>query len=93
MSRPDAFGPWAADLDPAERIARMRSLRALCQIFCGARHPLVEALARAEVDPGDRAALEAWEALERIPARSRRNVLASLAQLMKQTPTKERKHG
>lgn len=90
--QPDAFGPWAADLDPAERLARMRSLRALVQVFCGARHPLVEALARAEVDPGDHAALEAWEALERMPARSRRNVLCSLAELMKQTP-KERKVG
>jgi hypothetical protein len=93
MSAPDSFGPWVADLDPAERLARMRSLRALVQVFCGPKHPLVEALARAEVDPGDHAALEAWEVLERMPARSRRHVLASLAELMKQTPKRERKAG
>ena len=45
------------------------------------------------VDPGDHAALEAWEVLESMPARSRRHVLASLAELMKQTPTRERKRG
>jgi hypothetical protein len=92
MNRPDAFGPWAADLSDAERLARMRGLRALAQVFAGKSHPLVIALARAEADPGDHAALEAWEALERMPARLRRHVLASLAELMKQTP-KERKAG
>jgi hypothetical protein len=39
--RPDPFGPWVPDLDPAERLARYRSLRALVQVFAGARHPLV----------------------------------------------------
>lgn len=89
---PDSFGPWAADLDPAERLARLRSLRALVQLLAGARHPLVEALARAEADPRDHAALEAWEALMTIPALRRRRILGSLAQLMKQTP-RERKAG
>ena len=92
MSAPDLFGPWVAGLDPVELAARLRSLRALCQIFCGAKHPVVRALALAET--GDPAALgEAWEALERVPARSRRHVLASLAELMKQTPTRERRRG
>jgi hypothetical protein len=79
-------------LDPVELTARLRSLRALCQIFCGSKHPMVRALAMAET--GDPAAMqEAWELLERMPARSRRHVLASLAELMKQTPTRERKTG
>lgn len=81
MSRPDAFGPWVAGLDPAERLARLRGLRALVQVFAGARHPLVLALARAEADPSDAAALAAWESLMSLPARSRRNVLGSLATL------------
>jgi len=53
---PDAFGPWAAGLDPAERLARLRSLRALVQVFAGPTHSLVAALAQAEGDPGDEAA-------------------------------------
>src|SRR3954469_17333702 len=60
---PDAFGPWAAGLDPAERLARLRSLRALVQVFAGPTHSLVAALAQAEGDPGDEAAALAWEAL------------------------------
>jgi hypothetical protein len=92
VSKPDSFGPWVADLDPAERLARLRSLRALVQVFAGAKHPLVVALAAAEADPTDEAALMAWRALETMPARSRRHVLASLAELMKSTP-KGRKAG
>lgn len=83
MSRPDAFGPWVEGLDPGERLARLRSLRALVQVFAGAKHPLVIALARAEADPSDAAALAAWESLMSLPARSRRNVLCSLAVLMR----------
>jgi hypothetical protein len=79
--RPDSFGPWAEGLDPAERLARYRSLRALCQIFAGPHHPLVVALARAEADPSDEAARLAWEALMTLPTIRRRRILASLATL------------
>jgi hypothetical protein len=92
MTQPDAFGPWAPGLDPAERLARLRSLRALVGVFCGRAHPMVRALAAVEADPTDEAALMAWRALETMPSRSRRNVLCSLAELMKQTP-KGRKAG
>jgi hypothetical protein len=79
--RPDQFGPWVPDLDPAERLARIRGLRALVQIFGGPDHPLGEALARAEVDPSDEAAIAAWDALMTMPSLKRRRILASLATL------------
>jgi hypothetical protein len=75
MTGPDQFGPWAAGLDPAERLARYRSLRALCQLFCGPRHPLVVALAAAEADPADEAAALAWQALLTLPSLQRRRIL------------------
>jgi hypothetical protein len=81
-------------LEPAERLARLRSLRALVQIFAGAAHPLVIALAQAEDDPTDAAAVAAWRALETMPALQRRRILASMGTLMR-TPAKirERRHG
>jgi hypothetical protein len=83
MTTPDRFGPWVPDLDPAERLARYRSLRALCQIFAGPDHPLVLALAKAEADPSDEAAALAWEALMGMPSLKRRRILGSLATLMR----------
>jgi hypothetical protein len=51
------------------------------------------ALAQAEADPTDEAALAAWKALEGMPALQRRRVLASLATLLKESPIRERKRG
>ncbi|GEO42144.1 hypothetical protein SAE02_62920 [Skermanella aerolata] len=85
MDRPDQFGPWMQGLDPAERLARLRSLRALVQLLAGPDHPLCEALAQAEVDPTDAAAIEAWEALMTMPTLRRRRILASLATLTRST--------
>jgi hypothetical protein len=85
MDRPDQFGPWATNLEPAERLARLRSLRALVQLLVGPDHPLCEALARAEVDPSDAAAIEAWEKLMTMPSLRRRRILASLATLTRST--------
>jgi hypothetical protein len=90
--RPDEIGPWVDGLDPAERLARLRSLRALVQVFAGPGHPLVVSLARAEVDPSDHAALEAWEALVAMPSLKRRMILGSLATLTR-TSIRRRKHG
>jgi hypothetical protein len=90
--RPEPIGPWADDLSEAERLARYRSLRALVMIFCGSTHPLVRALAAAEIDPTDESAELAWRALETLPALKRRHVLSSMATLMRTTP-KERKAG
>lgn len=85
MTAPDAFGPWVQGLDPAERLARLRSLRALVQLLAGPDHPLCEALARAEVDPSEEAAMAAWEALTAMPSLRRRRILASLATLTRLT--------
>lgn len=88
--KPDPFGPWADGLDPAEKLARYRGLRALAQVFAGPGHPLVMALARAEVDSSDEAAGLAWEALMTLPTIRRRRILGSLATLIR---TSERKAG
>ncbi|MGH1592384.1 hypothetical protein ACRBEV_33235 (plasmid) [Methylobacterium phyllosphaerae] len=81
MIRPcDQFGPWAANLDTAERRARLRAMRALARVHCGPRAAdLCRLLAQAEADP---AALEpALAALDRLPSNDRRHVLASYAAL------------
>ena len=91
MSRPDPIGPWVPGIDPAERLARYRSLRALVQVFCGSTHPLVMALARAEADQSDEAAALAWQAMESMPALKRRHVLASMGELMRATERAMRK--
>jgi hypothetical protein len=93
MSRPDRIGPWADDLPPAERLARFRSLRALCQLFCGPDHRLVSALRRAEDDPGDAAAAEAWAELMGLPSIRRRRILANMGELLRTTPIREKRHG
>ena len=68
-----SFGPWATNLDPAERLARIRAMRALAGVFCH-RHPKVdEALRAAETDP---AALEqAFQLLNELPTLNRRRLL------------------
>ena len=77
---PLRFGPWATDLDPAERLARTRTLRALAAVLIGpAGHHLVEHLAAAEHDPG--ALRPAAEALDALPALSRRRLLAAFASI------------
>jgi hypothetical protein len=81
MTKPDPFGPWVDGLDPAERLARLRSLRALVQVFAGPAHPMAVALARAESDSTDEAALAAWKALETMPVLQHRRILASLGTL------------
>src|SRR5690349_18981164 len=76
-----------------ERLARLRSLRALVQLLAGPRHPMTAALALAETDPTDEAALAAWKALETMPSLQRRRILASLGTLLKASPIRERKTG
>lgn len=77
----DSWGPWARDIGAAERLARLRSMRAICQLMLGKLHPLVRALFLAESgEPVDMAA--ACIELDRMPARDRRKVLASYAALI-----------
>jgi hypothetical protein len=78
--RPAAdFGPWRDDIDKAERLARLRELRALAHLLAP-NSPLAAALKAAET--GDQAALDAALAeLDRLPALARRRILATYAAL------------
>ena len=52
MTGSPTFGPWASALDPAERLARCRSLRALVRVLAGPHgRDLAAALRQAEADP------------------------------------------
>ncbi|MCJ2080310.1 hypothetical protein [Methylobacterium sp. J-090] len=71
------FGPWVSDLDPAERRARLRALRAIARLLAGPRaDPLVRLLAQAEGD--DDVLMPAADALEPL---DRRKILASYSRL------------
>ncbi len=80
----DRWGPWAPDLDEAERKARLRCLRAVVHLNTGRRgDELADHLRRAERDP---AALPlAVAALNRLAGLDRRHVLASYAALNRPT--------
>lgn len=78
---PQLWGPWRPDIDPAERLARFRSLRSLAGVLV---HPtraaaLIDALREAEAN--DAAAGRALEELDRLPALPRRRILASYAKI------------
>lgn len=71
----DNWGPWATGIDPAERLARVRSLRSLAHARFGIEHFLVAALLRAEsLRPEDLDT--ALSALNQLPTRDRRNVVS-----------------
>jgi hypothetical protein len=63
----------------AEIVPRLRELRALALLLCGARHPLTGALAAAVADPA--VADAALAEISRLPAVPRRRLLASYARL------------
>jgi hypothetical protein len=73
------FGPWAVAVDPAERLARLRSLRALALLLARPHARFIRALALAETDPASLP--EALALLDRLPALTRRRLLASYAAL------------
>jgi hypothetical protein len=73
------FGPWRDDLPADERKARCREMRALAHMLAP-KSPLVAALKAAEA--GDQTALDAALAeIDRLPALTRRRLLASYAAL------------
>jgi hypothetical protein len=74
------FGPWAGDIDPAERLARLRSMRALALVHCRYEVGFLKSLKRAETDAT--ALPAAFEQLERLPALRRRHLLSTYAQLI-----------
>lgn len=79
------FGPWADDLDPGERLARTRSLRALAHVLAGPRaSELCELLHRAEVDPAT--LVPAADALDALAPLDLRRVLSTYAGLARPLP-------
>lgn len=76
----DRFGPWSDRIDAAERVARLRSLRAIVRLTTGPRgERLAVLLSRAEQDAA--ALAPALAALNALAALDRRMVLGSFAAL------------
>ena len=81
----DNWGPWSRGIGAAERLARLRSMRAFVQAFYGVRGAIGEQLVRAlywaeSLEPEDLQA--ALLELDRLPARDRRKIEASYAALI-----------
>lgn len=76
----DQFGPWRLDITDAERLARLRSLRAIAHLCLGPRgDALTDALRLSERDPDHLSV--ALCALDALAPLDRRQVLASFATL------------
>lgn len=76
----DAWGPFSPNIEPGERIARLRCLTAIAHLSCGPRSvELVASLRAAEEDAG--ALLNALTALNRLAPLDRRRIWASYAAL------------
>ena len=74
----EQWGPFALDLDPAERVARLRCLRAIVHLTCGGRADALSCeLRRAE--SGRVALVYALAALNDLDPLDRRRVWASYA--------------
>jgi hypothetical protein len=65
------------ELPPGERLARLRSLQAIARLFAGGASPLVGLLRRAEAN--EVSLDDVWVALNALPTRTFRNVLATFA--------------
>jgi hypothetical protein len=73
---PDApFGPWSPDIGEVERVARLRAMRALSLLLCGASHSLTTELRTAERDAA--AAERALAELDALPPLRRRRLLSA----------------
>lgn len=78
----DAWGPFRPDLEPAERMARLRALRAVVHLTTGRRgDALADLLHQAEHEPT--ALPLAAAALNRLASLDRRHVCASYAALIR----------
>jgi hypothetical protein len=69
------FGPWAAGIDHAERLARLRSMRALALVLVRCSPDFIAALRAAETD--EEALDRAADLLNRLPTLFRRRMLAT----------------
>ena len=76
----DTWGPFALNIEPGERIARLRCLTAIAHLSCGPRS--VEIVASLRAAEADLAVLpEALAALNRLTPLDRRRIWASYAAL------------
>lgn len=82
MTAMDQWGPFALDLDPCERRARLRSLRAIVRLLLGSRGDVLERAMHCAED-GAVALDVVLSALNRLPSLDLRKVLASYAALTK----------
>lgn len=77
----NAWGPWDPKIDPAERLARLRAMRAIVLCGFGPLNPMFKALFLAE--SGARTDLDAaLLELDRMPALDRRKVLSVYGRLI-----------
>lgn len=74
----DRWGPFASGLDPCERRARLRSLRAIARLHIGPRGAALDAALNAAESDEDQLP-KALTALDRLASLDRRRVLASYA--------------
>lgn len=79
-SESSQFGPWIDALSDRERIARLRSLRAIALIFARKKPSLVSALRRAETDFS--ALREARQIFESLPTLQRRRIMSIYCDLL-----------
>ena len=80
----DQWGPFAPALTPAERMARLRSLRAIVRLLLGPRaRDLANLLREAEAD--DTLLGAALLMIDTLPSRDRRNILASYGAMERAT--------
>jgi len=89
MNKENQWGPFAPDLDPGERLVRIRSLRAIVRLLTGSRGAdLAELLRAAETDPA--ALVQAADSLDALAPLDMRKVLASYAGLGRPLPPARR---
>ena len=85
MKTMNRWGPWALDLEPGERLARLRSLRALARVLAGPRAvELCQLLHQAETNPVT--LVPAADALDRLPSVDMRRIVGSYAGLVRPVP-------
>ncbi|WP_267360978.1 MULTISPECIES: hypothetical protein [unclassified Methylobacterium] len=78
----DQWGPFAPDLRPAERVERLRALRAITRLLLGpAGEGLTKLLALSEIDPDPSTLRCAVDLINAMPSLDRRKILASYGAL------------
>lgn len=77
----EAWGPFTPGLEPHERLARLRAVRALALVFAH-HHPTIHyLLKKAEELPDPDALDRAQDALDGLPSISKRRLLATYCDL------------